>query len=95
MTDKYLNIRCPFCGKNAIHVAVCDDEGNYRGLIGRSEYELDSYSGIGYYLTHDGWGECLLCTDEGGCLGGMIFDTPDEALKALKISPCKDDTNLY
>ena len=95
MTDKYSNICCPFCGKNEIHVAVCDDEGNIHGFIG-CEYEDDPWSGLGYVLIHDGWGECILCTDgDQGCLGGIIFDTPDEAVEALKMSPCKDDTNLY
>lgn len=93
--NNFLNIHCPVCGKNAIHIAVCDDEGNIHGFVG-CEYENDPWSGLGYVLIHDGWGECILSTDgDQGCLGGIVFDTPNEALKALKISSCKDDTNLY
>lgn len=94
--NKYSNICCPFCGKEVIHVAVCDDEGNIHGFIG-CEYEDDPWSGLGYVLIHEEWGECILCTDDDQTVigGGIIFDTPDEALEALKISPCKDGTNLY
>ena len=92
MTEKYLNIRCPFCGEEVIHVAVCDDEGNIHGLIG-CEYEYDPWSGLGYVLIHDGWGECVLCTDDDQtCMGGIIFDTPDEALEALKIKNDNTET---
>lgn len=81
--NDYINIKCPFCGEQAIHVAVCDDEGNYHGLVG-CEYESDPWSGLGYMLVHDGWGECILCS-EGDCMGGIIFDTPEEALGAMKL----------
>ena len=93
---KYYNIRCPFCGKKVIHVAVCDDIGNIKGLLKTTTYEDDAYNGLGYVLIHEGWGECLLCTDgDQKIMGGMIFDTPDEAVEALKKFSCKDNTNLY
>lgn len=74
---------CPFCGKE-IRICVHDDEGNYRGEL-ECEYESDPWSGLSYALHHDGWGECLLCTDgRNEVMGGILFDSPDEARNALK-----------
>lgn len=76
-------MKCPFCGKNAIFVGVHDDEGNYKGEVG-CEYESDPWSGLSYGMHHDGWGECILCTDgENEVMGGCLFDTAVEAVQAL------------
>lgn len=72
---------CPWCEKNAVHVAVCDDEGNYHGELG-CDYEKKSWSGLSYALYHDGWGDCILCTDDANSfLGGVLFDTAEEAVE--------------
>ena len=78
--DKYV---CPFCGQKTIFVGVQDDEGNYHGLVG-CEYENDPWSGLSYALHHEGWGNCPLCTDGAySTMGGMLFDTAEEAINAL------------
>jgi hypothetical protein len=70
---------CPFCKKQAVFIGVHDDEGNYHGRIGR-EYEQDAWSGLSYGLHHEGWGDCILCTDdEESLMGGVLFDTAEEA----------------
>ena len=74
--------RCPFCGKNAVYIGVCDDEGNFHGRLG-CEYEQDPWSGLSYDLHHEGWGECILCTDgDNQSMGGVLFDTAEEAVEA-------------
>ena len=76
-------MKCPICKKDALFVGVHDDEGNYHGLVG-CDYESNPWSGLSYALHHDGWGECPLCTDgEYGPMGGMLFDTAEEAINAL------------
>lgn len=76
-------MNCPFCNKDKIFVGVHDDEGNFHGPLG-CEYETDPWSGLSYALHHEGWGECVLCTDGAyGVMGGMLFDTVEEAEKAL------------
>ena len=78
--DKYV---CPFCGQKTLFVGVHDDEGNYHGLVG-CEYENDPWSGLSYALHHEGWGDCPLCTDGVySTMGGMLFDTAEEAINAL------------
>ena len=78
--DKYV---CPFCGQKTLFVGVHDDEGNYHGLVG-CEYENDPWSGLSYALHHEGWGDCPLCTDGAySTMGGMLFDTAEEAINAL------------
>lgn len=78
--DKYV---CPFCGQKTLFVGVHDDEGNYHGLVG-CEYENDPWSGLSYALHHEGWGGCPLCTDGAySTMGGMLFDTVEEAINAL------------
>lgn len=80
--DKFEMHECPFCGKDVVYIGVHDDEGNYKGEIG-CEYESDPWSGLSYAIHHKGWGDCLLCTDgNNGELGGILFDTPEEALAA-------------
>lgn len=65
--------RCPFCGKNAVYIGVCDDEGNFHGYLG-CEYEQDPWSGLSYDLHHEGWGKCILCTDgDNQSMGGALF----------------------
>lgn len=66
-----------------------DDEGNYHGRIG-CEYEKEPWSGLCYALHHEGWGDCILCTDDAnGKMGGVLYDTPEEAEADLdmEISP--------
>lgn len=78
--DKYV---CPFCGQKALFVGVHDDEGNYKGRPG-CDYESNSWSGLCYAIHHDGWGDCILCTDAHDLpLGGCFFDTEKEALEAI------------
>lgn len=73
---------CPFGADHKVWIAVHDDEGNYHGEIG-CEYETDPWSGLSYGLHHDGWGTCPLCTDDDyASMGGMLFDTPEEAAEA-------------
>lgn len=75
--------RCPLCGEDKLHIGVHDDEGNYHGELGCA-YESDPWSGLSYGIHHDGWGECLLCTDDtNGVAGGMLFDTPQKAHEAI------------
>ena len=72
---------CPFCGrKDAVTISVCDDEGNYHGEIG-CDYEQDPWSGLSYALAHEGWGRCILCTDNEP-MGGILFDTAEDAAEA-------------
>ena len=76
-------MECPICKKKALFVGVHDDEGNYHGLVG-CEYENDPWSGLSYALHHEGWGDCLLCTDGAySTMGGMLFDTAEDAISAL------------
>ena len=73
--------KCPFCKKNAVFVGVHDDEGNYHGNLG-CEYEQNPWSGLSYALHHEGWGDCILCTDDTEqTMGGVLFDTAEEAIK--------------
>lgn len=75
--------RCPLCGEDKLHIGVHDDEGNYHGELGCA-YESDPWSGLSYGIHHDGWGECLLCTDGANeVAGGILFDTPQEAHDAI------------
>lgn len=70
---------CPFCKKNAVFIGVHDDEGNYHGQLG-CDYESNPWSGLSYALHHEGWGDCILCTDDTEQLmGGVLFDTAEEA----------------
>lgn len=76
-------MECPICKKKAVFVGVHDDEGNYHGLMG-CEYENAPWSGLSYALHHEGWGDCPLCTDDAeSTMGGMLFDTAEEAISAL------------
>ena len=76
-------MECPICKKKAVFVGVHDDEGNYHGLMG-CEYENAPWSGLTYALHHEGWGDCPLCTDGAeSTMGGMLFDTAEEAISAL------------
>ena len=71
--------KCPFCKEAKVFIGVHDDEGNYHGPVG-CEYEADPWSGLAYALHHDGWGECILCTDGAEqAMGGIRFDTAEEA----------------
>ena len=80
---KTINMECPICKKKVLFVGVHDDEGNYHGLVG-CEYENDPWSGLSYALHHEGWGDCPLCTDGAySTMGGMLFDTAEEAISAL------------
>ena len=73
---------CPFCKKSAVFVGVHDDEGNYHGNLG-CEYEQNPWSGLSYALHHEGWGDCILCTDDAEqTMGGVLFDTAEEAIQA-------------
>ena len=81
------NYTCPICGKKSLFVGVHDDEGNYRGMLG-CEYEQDPWSGLAYALHHDGWGDCVLCTDGSNeVMGGILFNTAQEAADALPTLP--------
>lgn len=72
---------CPFCKKNVVFICVNDDEGNVHGRLG-CEYESNPWSGLSYSLHHEGWGDCILCTDgEDASLGGVLFDSAEEAAK--------------
>ena len=85
-------MECPICKKKAVFVGVHDDEGNYHGLMG-CEYENAPWSGLSYALHHEGWGDCPLCTDGAeSTMGGMLFDTAEEAISAL--SPPNDPLTL-
>lgn len=77
--DKYT---CPFCGQKALFIGVHDDEANYKGRLG-CEYELDPWSGLYYAIRHDGWGDCILCTDDHDLPLGRFFDTAEEAFQAI------------
>lgn len=88
MTDIKLK-NCPFCGKQAVYIGVCDDEGNYHGQIG-CEYESDPWSGLSYALMHKGWGECILCTND-EVMGGVLFDTAEEAADTWNDEGDKDE----
>lgn len=73
---------CPFCQKHAVYIGVHDDEGNYRGKLG-CDYESDPWSGLSYGLHHEGWGECVMCTNDMDLpMGGILFDTAEEAAEA-------------
>lgn len=73
---------CPFGADHRVWIGVADDEGNYFGELG-CDYEREPWSGIAYALFHEGWGDCPLCTDgDDSAMGGMLFDTPEEAAEA-------------
>lgn len=83
---------CPFCKRNdAVHIIVCDDEGNDYGDIG-CEYEKRPLSGLSYALAHEGWARCILCTDNFP-MGGILFDTSEDAAEAWN-SGVSDETIL-
>lgn len=72
-------LKCPFCQKQVVYIGVHDDEGNYHGRVG-CDYETDPWSGLNYAFHHEGWGECILCSDgEEQIMGGILFATIDEA----------------
>ena len=76
--------KCPCCGKLIVSIGVHDEEGNYHGDLG-CEYESDPWSGLSYGLHHEGWGDCILCSDgENEPVGGMLFDTAEDAAAAWK-----------
>ena len=80
--------RCPFCGEDKLHIGVHDDEGSYRGELGCA-YELAPWSGLSYGIHHDDWGECILCTDGvNETMGGILFDTPQEARDEISKLSC-------
>ena len=86
-------MECPICKKKAVFVGVHDDEGNYHGLMG-CDYEDAPWSGLSYALHHEGWGDCPLCTDGAeSTMGGMLFDTAEEAISAL--SPPNETPPCY
>ena len=90
---KTINMECPICKKKVLFVGVHDDEGNYHGLVG-CEYENDPWSGLSYALHHEGWGDCPLCTDGAySTMGGMLFDTAEEASNAL--TPQNEWVSVY
>ena len=72
---------CPWC-KKVPKIQLTDDEGNFRS----ESYLDDSYSGVGYALVHmteDPDDKCPIATvDEETILGGMIYDTEEEAIDA-------------
>lgn len=72
---------CPYCKKEAVSIGVHDNEGNYKGEPG-CEYESHPWSGLCYGLHHwDGFGECIFCSDD-HVMGGILFDTAEEAAEA-------------
>lgn len=74
-----MKLTCPFCQQDKIFIGVHDAEGNYHGEL-CCEYEADPWSGLCYGLHHEGWGECIMCTDgKNEAMGGMLFDTADKA----------------
>lgn len=76
-------MECPICKKKVLFVGVHDNEGNFHGLVG-CEYENDPWGGLSYALHHDGLGDCPLCTDGAySTMGGMLFDTAEDAISAL------------
>ena len=80
LTEQGVLLPCPWCNENFVWVGVHDDEGNYHGPLGCG-YEDDPWSGLSYALHHDGWGDCILCTDGfNGVMGGMLFNTVKEAI---------------
>lgn len=82
---------CPFCKEKKVFIGVHDDEGNYHGRIG-CEYEEDPWSGLSYALHHEGWGDCILCTDGADSgMGGVLFDTAEEAADELSKGGENDD----
>ena len=72
---------CPWC-KNVPKIQLTDAEGNFRS----ESYLDDPYSGVGYALVHmteDPDDKCPIATvDEETILGGMIYDTEEEAIAA-------------
>ena len=82
-------VRCEECNFFSMYAltgngfCVHDDEGIYRGELGCA-YESDPWSGLSYGIHHDGWGECLLRTDDtNGVTGGILFDTLQNARDAI------------
>lgn len=75
--------KCPFCGKNAVHVGVFDKKCEYYGEPGCS-YESNPYDGLYYGLHHQGRGDCILATGDIHCnvMGGVLFNTAEEAANA-------------
>ena len=72
---------CPWC-KKVPKIQLTDAEGNFRS----ESYLDDPYSGVGYALVHmteDSDDKCPIATvDEETILGGMIYDTEEEAIDA-------------
>ena len=84
---------CPFCKKKAVYITVHDDEGNYHGLPG-CDYESNPWSGLSYALHHEGWGDCILCSDgDELVMGGVLFDTAEEAAEEWN-RVVKDEQNV-
>lgn len=92
--------KCPFCKKNAVFVGVHDNEGNYHGNLG-CDYEQNPWSGLSYALHHEGWDDCILCTDDTEqTMGGILFDTAEEAIEEWNngltfINKSTNDTKRY
>lgn len=80
ITERGELLPCPWCfRKRVVFIGVHDEEGNYHGRIG-CRYEQKPWSGLSYALHHEGWGNCILCSDgENQTMGGVLFDTAKEA----------------
>lgn len=81
LTKKGIMLRCPCCNKNVVFIGVHDEEGNYKGIHG-CDYENDPWSGLTYAIHHEGYGDCILCTDgKEYPMGGVDFETYEKAIE--------------
>ena len=72
---------CPFCG-GKVSIVLCDDEGNLHD----EAYREHPYSGLDFMLhhAHEDNPECPIASYEcnGGILGGVYYDTKEQAAEA-------------
>lgn len=67
---------CPWC-KCRPRLQLTDEEGNFRG----ESYLENPYSGVGYVIVHTESPTCPIATCGVEFVGGMVYDTEEEAIK--------------
>lgn len=74
--------KCPFCGHEAVSISVYDIDEKWKGPLG-CDFEKDPDCDIALYaLHHEEWMSCVLrCDDQEEALGGLFFNSAEEAAK--------------
>ena len=77
-------ILCPYCNK-PMQIVITDNDGALRD----EEYAKNPNNGIAYAITHprEDSPDCIIATEmKESYYGEYLYDTPEEARRALKIN---------